>query len=243
MGWQRASSPARADPAAPEAPAWGGPLSIWMGCVVLLHAMLWASGIRPYQLAKAVEHGVARVERRLLGEESQDIIRKEIQLQRDTIRFWTVITALGDFLIAPLWLALRAMAVAVALSAWAAIRGRPPGFPLAWADCVRWQGIWVLGLAVQVVLMVSLDRTHVDSSLLLLLPPGTYSARTWFLLRELDWFALIGWLSLAWGGCRRGQAGLLAALGLVALWAAVEISILSGAALVVNLGIRLSLMP
>lgn len=132
---------------------------------------------------------------------------------------------------------------AVALGAWAALRGRPPGFPLAWSDCVRWQGIWVLGLAVQVVLMVTLDRTHVDTSLLLLLPAGTYSARTWLLLRGVDCFALIGWLALAWGGYRRGQASLLAATCLVTAWAAVEVVVLSGASLVINLGVRLSLMP
>lgn len=240
---QGVKPPTTAGPAPMEEPAWRLRLLGWAIGLMALHGVLWGGGIRQHYLATAVEAGVARVEQRLLGEESQDIIRKEIQVQRDSLGFWMVLAALGDFVFAPLWLPLRAMAVTVVLSAWAALRGRPPGFLAAWSQCVTWQGIWVLGAAVQVALVVMLDSASVDTSLALLLPAGTYSARWWVLLRQLDLFALLGWLVLAWGGYRRGQAGLIPALLLIAMVAIMEATVVSSASLVVELGMRLSLMP
>jgi hypothetical protein len=240
---QEVQSPTTADPAPMEGPAWRLRLLGWMVGLMLVYSVLWGVGIRQHYLATAVEAGVARVEQRLQGEESQDIIRKEIQVQRDSLRFWMVLAALGDFVFAPLWLPLRAMSVTVVLSAWAALRGRPPGFLAAWCQCVTWQGIWVLGAAVQVVLAVMLDSASVDTSVALLLPPGTYSAGRWILLRQLDCFALFGWLVLAWGGYRRGQAGWGPALLLIAMVAIMEAMVVSSASLVVELGMRLSLMP
>ena len=122
--------------------------------------------------------------------------------------FWKVITLVGDFLIEPLWIALRAFSAAVALSAVAAITGRPVRFPTAMRECVAWQGVWVLGLAVRVALMLAMHRSEVDTSIVLLLPPRMYAAREWVVLQQIDCFALIGWLGMAWGACRRGQASL-----------------------------------
>jgi len=75
-------------------------------------------------------------------------------------------------------------------------------------DCVTWQGVWVLGLAVQVILLLVL-RKPIDTSVVLLLPPRTYSASTWVMLQQVDCFAMIGWLGLAWSACVRRQANLL----------------------------------
>ena len=169
-------------------------LAVWMSLVVILHGIVWTTGVPDYDLADAVEKGAARVEQRSVGEDSQDVVRKSIKLQRDSLRFWTVIRVVGDFLIAPLWIALRALMVAVALSAVAAISGRPVRFPVAMRDCVAWQGVWVLGLAVQVVLMLILRRPDIETSVVLLLPPRVYAAREWVLLHQIDCFALIGWL-------------------------------------------------
>lgn len=240
---QRSATPGDSQPADSDAPAWGWLLTVWMILVVLLNGAVWTTGVRDYYLTDAVERGAARVEERTRGEENRDVIRKEIQLQRDTLTFWTVITAISDFLVAPLSIALRAFLVAVAFSAVAAMTGRQVRFPAALAGCVAWQGIWVLGLAVQVVLMVVLREAHVETSVLLLLPAGTYSASRWVFLQQIDLFAIVGWLSLAWGACRRGQANLFAALAVCVVLALGEAAVFASGSLLVNLSMRLTLMP
>ena len=89
-----------------------------------------------------------------------------------------MITAIRDFLVAPLALVLRVFAVAIALSAVAALSGRPVRFPATVAECVAWQGVWVLGLAVQVVLMLVLHRPHIETSVLMFLPQESFTARS-----------------------------------------------------------------
>ena len=69
----------------------------------------WTTGVPDYQLAEAVERGAARVEERSSGEENDDVVRKAIQLQRNSLGFWRTLALVGDFLVKPLWLALRAL--------------------------------------------------------------------------------------------------------------------------------------
>ena len=127
------------------------------------------------------------MEQRSVGEDSEDVVRKSIQLQRDSLRFWTDVALVGDFLIAPSWIALRAFLVAVALSAVAAISGRPVRFPAAMRDCVAWQGVWVLGLAVQVVLMLVLQRSgHRDVGCVAACRPGVMRLGNGSLLHQID---------------------------------------------------------
>ncbi len=90
-----------------DTPAWGWLMAIWMALVVVFHGVVWTTGVVDYDLTAAVENGAAEVERRQLHEESDDVVRKAIQTQRDTLKFWTVITALRDFLFAPLTLLAR----------------------------------------------------------------------------------------------------------------------------------------
>jgi hypothetical protein len=228
---------------AADTPTWGWMLATWMSLVVILHGIIWTTGVPDYDLAEAVEKGAARVEQRSVGEDSEDIVRKSIQLQRKSLSFWTVIRAVGDFLVAPLWIALRALAVAVALSAVAAVSGRPVRFPAAMRECVAWQGVWVLGLTVQVVLMLALHRSDIETSVVLLLPQRVFAAREWVLLHQIDCFAMIGWLGLAWSACRRGQTNLYVALLTCFVVAAIEVPVRGSFWLLVNLGMRLAIFP
>ena len=222
---------------------WGMILAIWMVAIIVLHGIVWTTGVKDYDLAEAVERGAARVETRQKGEESEDVIRKSINLQRDTLPFWTVIALIGDFLFAPLAMFVRPLMVAVTFSAAAALTGRKVRFPTVMFDSVAWQGVWVLGLAVQVVLMLVLRRSHIETSLLLLFPPGDYTASIWVMLRQLDCFAMLGWLGMAASAKQRGQANwVTAVLVCLSLWA-MEVLIWSSVSLVVNLSMRSALMP
>jgi hypothetical protein len=230
-------------PSTNEKPKWGTTLAVLMAATILLHGIVWVTGVKDYDLADAVERGAGRVEERQKGEESEDVIRKSINLQRDTLPFWTVITLIGDFLFAPLALVVRPLMVAVAFAAIAAATGRVVRFPVVMSDCVNWQAVWVLGLGVQVILMLVLWRSHIETSVLLLLPPGEYRANTWVMLQQLDCFALLGWLGMASVGWQRRQANwIMAVLTCLFLWG-VEMMVVSSASLVVNLGMRSSLMP
>jgi hypothetical protein len=226
-----------------ESPAWGWLLMVWMALVVVFNGAIWTTGVIDRGLAQAVEDGAAEVEKQHVGEDNEDVVRKEIQTQRDTLRFWTVIAAIRDFVIAPLSLGLRAIAVAVALSAAAATAGRPVRFDDSMHECVAWQGVWVAGLAVRLVLMFVLNRSAVSTSLQMFLAEESYTASTWLAFEQLDCFALIGWLGMAWGGWHRGQAGALMAVIACVVLATIDVGIHSSASLVVNLGMRMSLMP
>jgi hypothetical protein len=231
--------PTELDPA----PRFGPILLLWMAATVALQGGLWASGARTTAQAVAVEQGAARIETRGIGEVGEDVIRKAIRLQRDTLPFWTTLALLGDFAGEPLSLAVRAVAVAVVLSSLAALMGRPARFGLALAECSAAQGFWVLGLAVRVVLMIALRRTDVETSLVLALPPGEYPASAWIALGQVDAFALLGWAALARGGWRRGQVNPATALLVCALLALGEATLRVGSALVIGAGMRLTLLP
>jgi len=101
----------------------------------------------------------------------------------------------------------------------------------------------VLGLAVRVALMIALGRPEAETSATLLLPPGTHPATLWIALRQLDAFAALGWLAMAAGAWRRGQAGLPGALFVCAGLAVTEAILRIGAALVLGAGMRMTLIP
>ncbi len=84
-----------------DTPKWGLILTIWMALVVVLNGALWTTGVPDYRLAEAVERGAAKVEERSSGEENEDIVRKAIQLQRNSLRFWRTLALVGDILVAP----------------------------------------------------------------------------------------------------------------------------------------------
>jgi hypothetical protein len=214
-----------------------------MTLVVGLEGFLWLSGVKGLALAEAVERGAARVESRSYGEVSEDQVRADIAKQRATLRFWITLALIGDLLVEPLTLAVRATAVATLLSALAALAGRPARFGEALGACVAAQGVWVLGLAVRVALSFALRGTEADTSLALALPRGTHSALAWLAARQVDAFALSGWAMMALGGWRRGQANLAVAFLVCAVVALGEAIPRVGFALIVGAGMRLTLLP
>jgi hypothetical protein len=186
---------------------------------------------------------VLEVELKSYGEVQDYLIHKQIQTQRHTLAFWTTLALLNDFVVTPLGLVLRALAVATLLSGLAALTGRPARFSLALAECVWVQGLWVFALGLRVVLCLTLRRTDIDISLALALPPGTYPAWNWALLAQVDPFSLWGWMAMAWGGWRRGQANPVVSTLTCLLVALVEMTFWISAALVVGSAMRLTLFP
>jgi hypothetical protein len=235
---ERGRKPRRqADPAGRALPYF----ILWAVLVLDLQALLWLSGVKTLELKQAVEQGVARAESRAVGELGDSQIHKVIQDQRATLGFWTTLAILEDFVVAPASLIVRALAVATLLSALAALFGRPVGFRAALGECAAVQGCWVLGLAVQTALAFGLRTSDIDVSMTLFLPPGTYRAVAWVALRQLDAFAILGWLALIYGGWRRRQANLLTSTMACSLVATVELTVRIVWALVVGVAMRLAL--
>jgi hypothetical protein len=236
------SSSSRAG-AASAGSRFGPILALWAALVLGLHGAIWLAGFRPGALAEGVEWGAARVESRGIGEVSDDLIRRAIQTQHDTLSFWTTLAWLGDFLVEPLALAARALATATLFAAVAALVGRPVRYELALHECSTAQGVWVLGLAVQVVLMITLRRGDIETSPALLLAPGVYPAAAWLVLRQFDLFAVLGWAILARGGWRRGQVNLASAVAIcLVLWLG-EAALRVPLGWVIGAGTRLEFVP
>lgn len=216
-------------------------LLIWAVLILDLQAVLWISGVKSLGLWQAVEHGAARTESRNVGETADSQIQKAIRDQRSTLGFWKTLAVIDDFVIEPVAPAVRALLAAVLLSAIAALSGRPIGFAAALDDCVAAQVFWVLGLSVQAALVFALRTPEVDVSAALFLPPDTYRATTWLALRQVETFAVLGWLAMAIGGWRRGQANpAMSALACGSL-AIVETSVRFGTALLLGGAMRLVL--
>jgi hypothetical protein len=235
------------DPAtagAGDSPGRAGPiLALWIVLAIALRASLWVTGFEPKALADAVDRGAARAEASRIGEVGDDVIRKAIQLQRDTLPFWTTLARLGDFAVEPAALVIRALAVATLFAAAAALTGRPVNFSNGLTESAKIQGFWVFGLAVRVALAIALRREDVETSLAVLLPPGTHPAATVLLARQADPFALIGWAALAWRGWRRGQVNLATAIVLCGMLAMSEAIVRVSCGLIVGAGMRLSILP
>ena len=235
----RASQPAERS----ERPCILGWLALWILLTVTLEGLFWHSGAKAVALSEAVEQGAAQIERRAFGEVSEDQLRKAIRTQKATLHFWTTLALVGDFLVEPLSIAARPLAVATLLSTLAALIGRRVQFSAALGACVTVQGLWVLGLAVRVVLTLVLGLDEAETSLALALPAGTRSALTLLSARQVDAFALWGWVAMALGGWRRGQANLAIASLICTLVALGEASLRINVGLMVGAGMRLTLLP
>lgn len=221
----------------------GPMLAAWIASMIVLQGLLWTSGARSVALAVAVESGSAVAETRALGELPDDLIRKAIRTQQDTRPFWTALTMLGDLVAEPLALAVRAVVVATLLSGLAALAGRPIEFGRALAGSVAAQGFWVLGLAVKVALIYATGHPAPETSLTLLLGPGSHPAPVWVALEQVDAFAVLGWLALARGGWSRGQVRPIVALLVCGVLALIEAATRIVAVLVLGAGMRLTLIP
>jgi hypothetical protein len=194
-------------------------------------------------LERAIEAGAAEVERRAVGEVGEDEIREAIALQRDTLPFFQALAILGNFVVGPLALGARAVCAAVVFAGLAALAGRPIGFGKGLEAAAGAQGFWVAGLAVQTVLAILLGRSEVETSATLLLDPGSHRAVVWVSLRQVDLFALLGWLALARGAWKRGQASMIGAAACVFLLGSAEGLLRIGVELVLGGWMRLSLLP
>ena len=215
-----------------------------MALVVVINGARWIGGFPTGMLSQGVERGVARAETRARGEVGDEIIRKAIRTQRETLPFWSALAGIDDFLIEPALLAVRAVAVATLFTAAAAVMGRTVQYDRALVQCAYAQGFWVLGLAARLALLIALRRGEddIETSLALVLAPGSYRAPLWLVLRQLDLFALLGWAAMARAGWRRGDAPLMVAVAICAGLGLVELGVRVAAGLLVGASIRLSLM-
>jgi hypothetical protein len=215
-----------------------------MALVVALNGARWMGGFPTGLLAQGVEQGVAQAESRAKGEVGDEIIRKAIRTQRDTLPFWTALAVINDFLLEPLLLGFRVVVAATLFTAIAALMGRALQYDRALVECAYAQGLWVLGLAVRLVLLVVLRRSEddVETSLAILLPPGSYPAPVWLALRQLDLFVLLGWTVMAREGWKRGDAPLFLAVVICSSLGLLELGIRVAAGLLMGASIRLSLI-
>ena len=234
------SEPSR-KPAAELQP--GRELAIWMMVMLVLGALPWVTGFQERALSQAVEAGSARAERRGIGEVRDDQIRKAVKAQQDTQPFWKTLWLLGDLLLEPLAMALRTLGIAITFSAVAALAGRSIGFEPAFDDCARSQSYWALGLAVRVSLMLILGRNEVDTSLALVWTGGKITALSWLMMRQVDVFAILGWMSMARGGWKRGQVSLALAITVCVLYALMEAGTRVALEAAIGAVIRQRIMP
>lgn len=218
-------------------------LASWVIATLLLQAALWISGARRTGLSEAVEAGAAKAETQSIGEASDDVVRKAIALQHDTTAFWTVLALFGDFVVDPLSLPVRAGLVTVLFAGVAMLRGRTVEFSRGMASCAMAQGFWVLGLAVRVGLTIGLKRAEIETSPTLLLPPGIHPGVTWGVLQQLDVFPLLGWVAMARCGIARMRVGAIVVLAICLVLFAFEALVRLQFSLVIEAGMRLSLMP
>jgi len=183
------------------------------------------------------------VERSSVGEIGDDDVREAIAQQRDSLRFWTALALVRDFVIGPIGLILRATTAAVLFAALGAARGGTIGFEEGLLATARAQGYWAVGFAVQVALMITLRRNEVENSAVLFLPSGDYPAPLWIALRQIEPFALVGWVVMARGAWTRGQSSILGSVSVVTLLWSVEASLRVGAALLLGAWTRQTLIP
>lgn len=221
----------------------GTALVLWGALIVALNAWPWANGQRPNAIAQAIEQGAARIETRTRGEIGDDTIRKAIRTQRDTYPFWRSLALIGDFGLEPIAPALRAIAFTTLLAALAALVGRPAGFAPALAQNAWLQGWWVAGLAAAIALPVALGNPRADTTAALFLPEGRYPAATWLAARQVEPFAIVGWIAMIRGAWSRGQANLLTAAAVAILIAATEAGTRIALALVNGAGIHRTILP
>jgi hypothetical protein len=221
----------------------GPTLAAIMTAILAIQAIGWASGLRGRTLAEAVERGAARVEERSVGEVAEADVRRAIDNQRSSLQFWAVLAAVADLVVEPLAPVLRALLASSGFAAIAALSGRPARYAEALAGAARAQWFWVIGLGVQVSLMISMDRPEVETSLVLWLPAGSYPAASWIAARQIDLFALLGWIAVGRSGWRLGLVGPATAGGACLLLWAIESSFRIGTATLCGAAIRATMMP
>ncbi|MEW4569495.1 hypothetical protein AB1L88_16645 [Tautonia sp. JC769] len=227
-----------------HAPSSAGPtLAAIMTAILVIQATAWASGLRGRTLAEAVERGAARVEELSVGEVAEAEIRRAIEVQRSSLRFWAVLAAVGDLVVEPLIPALRALLAASGFAAIAALSGRPVRYAEALAGAAEAQWFWVIGLGVRLGLMIWLGRPEVETSVALWLPAGSYPASSWMAARQLDLFALVGWIAVGWSGRRLGLVGPASATGICVLLWGIESLLRMGTATLCGAAIRVTLLP
>ncbi|RUL88983.1 hypothetical protein [Tautonia sociabilis] len=214
-----------------------------MAAIVLIQAIGWASGLRGGALARAIESGAARVERRAVGEVSESDVREAIAAHRDSLLFWAALAAVGDFAVEPVAPVARVVLAASGFAAIAALRGRPIRFNELLAGAASAQWLWVIGMATRVGLASATGRSDIDTSAALLMPPGSYPAASWVALRQVDPFAILGWMAVGRSGWRLGLVGPISASGICLLLWAAEASLRIGAELLCGAAMRASLVP
>lgn len=215
----------------------------WIAVWLLLQALSWGLGIPQARLSRAVEAGAAEVERRSVGEISDDDVRESIATQRETLGFFEALQFVGDFVLGPLGLIFRSLAAGVLFAGAAAASGRSIGFDRGLEDCARAQGFWVVGLAVQVFLTMMTGRPEVETSATLLLPSEPQQAAVWLTLAQFDLFAIAGWAFMARAAWVRRQTSLTAAIAIVVVLGLFEATLVSSAALTMGGWQRLTLIP
>ncbi|MDX2038901.1 MAG: hypothetical protein SFX72_19805 [Isosphaeraceae bacterium] len=229
-------------PEASQSPATGWIL-VWACLLLSTTALPWLSGVTELGLNTAVEAGQARIETKTRGEVGDDAIRKAIHLQRSTLPFWRTLSALGDFVVDPAMIAIRALVTATLFSAFAAVSARPIEFAAAFRDCARLQYYWVLGPLLRILLIGLLHREQVGLSPSIFLSPGRHPAGLVVFLDCFDFFVIAGWIHLAFAGWSRRQANLVVSSSICVTLAIVEASVRSGWVLMIGAGMRLCLMP
>lgn len=221
----------------------GALMLLWMVLVILLYGLLWLAGFQQRHIAEAVEAGAALLESRSIGEMSEQSIRDSLEDQRDTRRFWTVVLLIGNFCIEPLVLPLRALTVAVAFSAWAALMGRPAAFHGMWAVSAVWQGLWVLAVATQAGAVLLSGNHEVNTSIAMFLPDEIVAAHLWLIADNVHPLALFGWIILSWKAWRLRQANWFMAMLIGSVLLSLELLIRVSCGIVVGASMRLTLIP
>ena len=126
----------------------GPMLVLWAILIADIQGLLWLSGVKTLALQQAVEQGVARAESYAVAETGDNQIHKAIGEQRATLRFWTILALIRDFVVEPIAPSARALAVATLLTAhwppWPAARSasvspwtNPP--PCRATGCWAWR--------------------------------------------------------------------------------------------------------
>lgn len=226
-----------------DAPRAGPILVLWMILTFGLQASLWITGAKTTSLSDAIEAGAAKTESRAVGEVGDEVVRKAIALQHDTKTFWTVLALFGDFVVEPISLPLRAGVVSVLFAGVALLRGRKFEFASGFAACAWAQGFWVLGLAVRAALAIGLKRAEIETSPVLLFSSGTIHGALLVGLRQLDVFALLGWIVMIRAGVVNIRAGLGWAILITLVLFLIEAVFRVQFSLLVEAGMRLTLMP
>ncbi len=218
-------------------------LMFWVFAAIVIQAIPWIVGLRDRTIEEAIAQGEARIEARLVSDAADpDELRTSLLVQRQTRPFWRTLILIGDLVAEPSAIVLRPLVVAWILTALAAYRGRGGGDDeVVWKSVVAWQGVWVVGLAVRAGLMVTLRRVDVETSATLLLSVGQVDAVIWVGLRQLEGFAILGWLGILLSTWRAGRVGPWTALGLVVGLATVEAALRVGLQLVIEAGLRTTL--